>query len=53
MEMMINSESREYGKKVLANYIVYKKILGEEVSTLHLFDMLTQPSHTHRFAKED
>ncbi len=51
MELMINSESREYGKKVLANYVVYKKILGEKVSIAHLFDKLTQPSQIHRFPK--
>ena len=49
MEMMINSESREYGKKVLANYVVYKEILGEKVSIAHLFDMLSKPSQIHRF----
>lgn len=32
MEMMINEESREYGKKVLANYVVYRHLLGEDVS---------------------
>ncbi len=49
MEMMSNSESREYGKKVLANYVMYKKILGEEVSIVNLFDTLTQPMKTDRF----
>ena len=38
MELMSNAESREYGKRVLANYVMYKKILGEDV--LHaLIDM--------------
>lgn len=49
MEMMSNTESREYGKKVLANYVMYKKILGEEVSIVNLFDTLTQPKKTDRF----
>ena len=49
MEMMSNSESREYGKKVLANYVIYKKILGEKVSIVDLFDSLTQPKKTDRF----
>lgn len=49
MEMMSNSESREYGKKVLANYVMYKKVLGEEVSIIDLFDTLTQPKKTDRF----
>ncbi|MFA6195389.1 MAG: lytic transglycosylase domain-containing protein [Sulfurimonas sp.] len=49
MELMLNSESREYGKRVLANYVIYKKILGEDVSIVHLFDILTQPVKTDRF----
>ena len=49
MEMMANSESREYGKKVLANYIVYKRIFGERVSIGRLFDNLKHPSRSDRF----
>ncbi|EDZ62766.1 lytic murein transglycosylase [Sulfurimonas gotlandica GD1] len=49
MELMANSESREYGKKVLANYVMYKKVMGEEVSILRLFDTLTHPKKTDRF----
>jgi soluble lytic murein transglycosylase len=49
MELMANSQSREYGKKVLANYVVYKDILGEKVSIAHLFETLTQPAQTDRF----
>ena len=49
MEMMVNSESREYGKKVLSNYVIYKKILGDKVSIVALFDMLLQPAQCDRF----
>ncbi|MBE0498943.1 MAG: lytic transglycosylase domain-containing protein [Campylobacterales bacterium] len=49
MELMANTQSREYGKKVLANYVIYKKILGEEVKITSLFETLTQPSRTDRF----
>jgi len=49
MEMMVNSESREYGKKVLSNYVMYKKILGEKVSIVALFDKLLQPAQCDRF----
>ena len=49
MELMRNRESREYGKKVLANYVMYKKILGEEVSIIHLFQTLKHPKYTDRF----
>lgn len=44
MELIFNAESREYGKKVLANYVIYKKILGEEVSISALLNNLTQPT---------
>lgn len=49
MELMGNTESREYGKKVLANYVIYKKILREEIKITSLFEILTEPSHTDRF----
>ena len=52
MEMMASSESREYGKKVLANYVMYKKILGEEISIVNLFDTLMQPKRTDRFREQ-
>ena len=51
MEMMANSESREYGKKVLTNYVIYKKILGQPVSILKLFDQLSEPAKCDRFRK--
>ncbi|MEA1954978.1 MAG: lytic transglycosylase domain-containing protein [Campylobacterota bacterium] len=53
MELMANTESREYGKKVLANYVMYKRILGEEVSIITLFDKLINPKHTDRFREQD
>ena len=49
MESMINEESREYGKKVLANYVVYRHLLGEDVSIKNLFEILLLPSATDRF----
>ncbi len=49
MELMSNSESREYGKKVLANYVMYKKIMGEKISIVYLFDILKDPKMTDRF----
>jgi soluble lytic murein transglycosylase len=52
MELMGNDENREYGKKVLANYIIYKKILGEEVKITSLFDNLVQPSQSDYFRAE-
>jgi soluble lytic murein transglycosylase len=52
MELMANSQSREYGKKVLANYVMYKKVMGEDVSIVHLFDKLTHPKMTDRFREQ-
>ncbi|MDF1881401.1 lytic transglycosylase domain-containing protein [Sulfurimonas sp. MAG313] len=49
MELMSNTESREYGKKVLANYIIYKKILKQELKLIPLLQKLTEPSQTDRF----
>ena len=49
MEMMSNTESREYGKKVFANYVIYKKIMGDKISIIDLFDTLKQPKKTDRF----
>ncbi len=40
MDTMTNVESREYGKRVLANYAIYKKILHEDFSIVHFFDKL-------------
>ena len=52
MELMGNDENREYGKRVLANYIIYKKILGEEVKITSLFDNLIQPNQSDYFRAE-
>jgi soluble lytic murein transglycosylase len=52
MELIGNDENREYGKRVLANYVIYKKILGEEVSIKTIFDNLTQPSQSDYFRAE-
>lgn len=51
MEMMRRNETREYGKKVLTHYVVYKKILGEPVSLIDLTKTLLDPAKTDRFRK--
>ncbi len=43
MELMKNGESREYGKRVLANYVMYKKIYNEPFSLIAFFEKLKQP----------
>ena len=35
MEKVLYDESREYGKKVLANYVIYSHIFGDKNVTLH------------------
>ena len=52
MELMQNVQSREYGKKVLANYVLYKKILGEDVSIIHLFQTLKDSTEIRRYGKK-
>jgi len=37
MEMMRNSETREYAKIVLANYAMYKKIYNQKFSIVEFF----------------
>jgi soluble lytic murein transglycosylase len=49
MELVHYDESRRYGKKVLANYIVYKKILGEPIGAASAVEAITVPSRTDRF----
>ena len=51
MDMMNNAESREYGKKVLANYVMYKRIMGEDISIVHLFDTLRVEKQSDHFVK--
>ena len=43
MELMKNSESREYAKRVLANYVMYKKIYNEPFSLIAFFEKLKRP----------
>jgi soluble lytic murein transglycosylase len=52
MELVYYDESRRYGKKVLANYIVYKKILGEPIGVASAVETLTRPSRTDRFRSQ-
>ena len=51
MEKMTNVEAREYGKRVLTNYIIYLNKLGKPTRLLPYINMLTTPSKTDRFRK--
>jgi len=49
MELVYYDESRRYGKKVLANYIVYKNLLGEPIDVVSSVESLIKPDRTDRF----
>jgi len=49
MEKMTNVEAREYGKRVLTNYVIYLNKLGKPTRLLPMINTLTTPSKTDRF----
>jgi len=51
MEKMKNVEAREYGKRVLTNYVVYMNKLGKPMRLLPFIKTLTDPYMTDRFRK--
>jgi len=51
MEKMSNVEAREYGKKVLTNYVIYMNLLGRPMRLLPFIKTLTDPYQTDRFRK--
>ena len=51
MEKMKNHEAREYGKKVLANYVIYLNKLGVTTRIFPLLETLATPSKTDKFRK--
>lgn len=51
MERMKNHEAREYGKKVLANYVIYLNKLGVTTRIFPLLKTLASPSETDKFRK--
>ncbi len=51
MEMMENIQAREYGKKVLANYVIYMNKLGVPTRIFPLMEILTTPGKTDTFRK--
>jgi soluble lytic murein transglycosylase len=51
MELIDYRESREYAKKVLANYVIYLNLLGIPTKISPLLEVLHYPSQTDRFRK--
>jgi len=53
MELVPFAESRDYGKKVLANYVIYLGIVRSSTSISTLFESLKTPSLTDKFRNQD
>jgi len=49
MELIDYQESKEYGKKVLANYVIYLNLLGIPTKVSTLLDSLDKPLETDKF----
>lgn len=49
MEKMTNVEAREYGKKVLVNFVIYLNKLGISARITPIIEQLTDPSKTDKF----
>ncbi|CAA6808977.1 MAG: Soluble lytic murein transglycosylase precursor (EC [uncultured Sulfurovum sp.] len=51
MELVDYTEAREYGKKVLTNYVIYLNLLGIQTKVSPLLNSLKYPSQSDRFRK--
>ena len=51
MELVDYSEAREYGKKVLTNYVIYLNLLGIQTKVSPLLNSLKHPSQSDCFRK--
>ena len=51
MELIDYAESKEYGKKVLTNYVIYLNLLGLQTKISPLLNNLADPRQTDRFRK--
>lgn len=49
LEMVDNEQANHYGKKVLANYVIYKKLLGNPIKITTLLNQLDKPHLTDKF----
>ncbi|WP_107690893.1 lytic transglycosylase domain-containing protein [Campylobacter concisus] len=49
LEFVPVAETRNYGKKVLANYVVYMALTGSNIKISQLFENLTKPALTDKF----
>lgn len=51
MELVDYAQSREYGKKVLTNYVIYMNLVGIQTRVSPLLNTLKYPSQSDRFRK--
>ena len=51
MELIDYKESREYGKRVLAYFVIYANLLGIQTKVSPLLNSLVHPDQTDRFRK--
>ncbi len=49
MEIMPNEQAKKYGKKVLANYVIYSNLLGLDVTLDELLQRLNEKENNFRF----
>ena len=49
IELVPVAETRNYGKKVLANYVIYMALNGSSIKISRLFENLTKPALTDKF----
>ena len=49
IELVPVAETRNYGKKVLANYVIYSALTGSSIKISQLFENLTKPALTDKF----
>ncbi len=49
IELVPVAETRNYGKKVLANYVIYMALTGSNIKISQLFESLTKPALTDKF----
>ncbi|MDR2341412.1 MAG: lytic transglycosylase domain-containing protein [Campylobacteraceae bacterium] len=53
IELLPNAESREYGKKVLVNYVVYMEYFDKKMTVTDLLETLIKPAQTDKSLQKD
>ena len=51
LELVDNAQANHYAKKVLANYVIYRMLLGKPIKITKVINELTHPELTDRFRK--